>query len=36
MAASGRVVRRRYPDGLCARCTTTDLRDITWTVDTIY
>ena len=36
MAASGRVVRRRYPDRLCARCTTTDLHDITWTMDTVY
>ena len=36
MAALGRVERRRNPDRLCARCTTTDLRDVTWTVDTIY
>ena len=36
MAASGRVVRRRYPDRPCARRTTTDLRDLTWTVGTIY
>lgn len=32
----GRVVKRRYPDMLCERCTTIDLRDINWTMDMFY